>query len=138
MINSSKISLETKGDTDIIDITAEISDTVSKSGIKNGSAVIFVPGATAGITTIEYEPGLIQDLKDFFEKTASKKASYHHNTKWGDGNGYAHIRASLLGPGLSVPIIDKQLKLGTWQQIILIDFDNRPRKREVIVQIIGE
>ncbi|MFA4992281.1 MAG: secondary thiamine-phosphate synthase enzyme YjbQ [Candidatus Omnitrophota bacterium] len=133
-----KIKLSTKGDTDIINITEKVREITDRSGLDNGSVAVFVPGATAGITTVEYEPGLVQDMKDFFEKISPKAAKYNHNTKWGDGNGYAHVRASCLGPGLTVPLIDKKLSLGTWQQIILIDFDNRARDREVIVQIIGE
>ena len=133
-----KIKLSTKGDTDIINITDEVLSVVSKSDLKQGSATVFVPGATAGVTTVEYEPGLVQDLKVYFEKIAPKAGTYQHNTKWGDGNGYAHVRASFLGPGITVPFVDKKLQLGAWQQIILIDFDNRPRDREVIVQIIGE
>jgi secondary thiamine-phosphate synthase enzyme len=99
---------------------------------------IFVPGSTGGITTIEYEPGLVQDLKTFFEKMAPKSGAYQHNIKWQDGNGYSHVRASLLGPGITVPFINGKMLLGKWQQIIFIDFDNRPREREIIIQIIGE
>jgi secondary thiamine-phosphate synthase enzyme len=138
MVVTKKIKLNTKGDTDIIDITAEVNDAVSKSKIKNGAVTVFVPGSTGGITTVEYEPGLIQDLKKFFEKLAPKAADYQHNLRWHDGNGYAHVRASFLGPSISVPVVDSEPVLGTWQQIIFIDFDNRPRSREIIVQVIGE
>jgi len=133
-----KIHLSTKGDTDIINITDKVLSIVSRSDLKDGSVTVFVPGATAGITTVEYEPGLVQDLKTYFEKIAPKSGIYQHNTKWGDGNGYAHVRASFLGPGITVPIVNNQMQLGKWQQIIFIDFDNRPREREIIVQIIGE
>jgi len=133
-----KIKLSTKGDTDIINITAETASAVLNTGLKNGSVTIFVPGSTAGITTVEYEPGLVDDLKAFFEKIAPKSGAYQHNIKWKDGNGYSHVRASFLGPGITVPFIDNKMQLGRWQQIIFIDFDNRPRDREVIIQIIGE
>lgn len=133
-----KIKLSTKGNTDVIDITANVQDAVTESKLAKGTVTIFVPGSTGGITTVEYEPGLVQDLKTFFEKIAPKSGTYQHNIRWQDGNGYAHVRASFLGPSMSVPFIDKELQLGTWQQIIFIDFDNRPRTREVIVQIVGE
>ena len=133
-----KIKLSTKGDTDIINITAEVASAVLNSGLEDGSVIIFVPGSTGSITTVEYEPGLVHDLKDYFEKIAPKKGVYQHNIKWQDGNGYAHVRASFLGPGITVPFVNGKMQLGTWQQIIFIDFDNRPREREIIVQIIGE
>ena len=133
-----KIKLSTKGDTDIINITAEVASAVLSSDLKNGSVTIFVPGSTGGITTVEYEPGLVEDLKTFFEKIAPKSDTYQHNIRWQDGNGYSHIRASFLGPGTTVPFINGKMPLGKWQQIIFIDFDNRPRDREIIIQIIGE
>lgn len=133
-----KIKLNTKGDTDIIDITPQVVSAVSKSGLNNGIAVVFVSGSTGGLTTVEYEPGLIGDLRTYFEKIAPKSGKYQHNMRWHDGNGYAHVRASFLGPSLSVPFINGDLQLGTWQQIIFIDFDNRPRSRELIVQVVGE
>ncbi|MDP6686152.1 MAG: secondary thiamine-phosphate synthase enzyme YjbQ, partial [Candidatus Omnitrophota bacterium] len=118
-----KIKLSTKGDTEIIDITSEVTSSLSKTTLKSGIATIFVSGSTGGITTVEYEPGLVQDLKDFFEKIAPKLAEYQHNLQWHDENGYAHVRSSLLGPSFSVPFINGKLQLGTWQQIIFIDFD---------------
>ena len=133
-----KINLSTKGDTDIINITDNVEEILSKSGLKNGSINVFVPGSTGGITTVEYEPGLVHDLKIFFEKIAPKQGSYQHNLRWQDGNGYAHVRASFLGPSLTIPFENGSLMLGTWQQIIRIDFDNRPRNREIVVQITGE
>ena len=133
-----QIQLSTRGDTDIIDITSQVSDHLGSSGLKHGIVTVFVPGSTAGITTIEYEPGLIKDLKRLFEEVASKKKEYNHNLRWHDGNGHSHVRAAFLGPSLCVPFSDKNLQLGTWQQIVLIDFDNRPRSRQLIVQIIGE
>ena len=133
-----KLKISTKGDTDIIDITDRVAGLASKTDIKNGTVTVFVSGSTGGLTTVEYEPGLVQDLKDFFEKIAPKDGKYEHNLRWHDGNGYAHVRASLLGPSLTIPFMDKRMQLGTWQQIIFIDFDNRPRSRELVVQIIGE
>ena len=137
-IITKKINLKTKGDTDIINITAEVASSVLNSELVNGSVTVFVPGSTGGITTVEYEPGLVQDLKAFFEKIAPESCEYQHNIRLQDGNGHAHVRASFLGPGISVPFIDGKMQLGKWQQIIFIDFDNRPRDREVIIQIIGE
>ncbi|MCQ9206702.1 MAG: secondary thiamine-phosphate synthase enzyme YjbQ [Omnitrophica bacterium] len=138
MVVAKNITLKSKGETDIIDITSEVGSAVRNSGIKNGIVTVFVQGATGGITTVEYEPGLVSDLKGAFEKLAARQGKYAHNEKWGDGNGFSHVRASLLGPSLTVPIKGGALMLGTWQQIIFIDFDNRPRSRELAVQIIGE
>jgi secondary thiamine-phosphate synthase enzyme len=131
-------SLSTRGFNDIIDISSSVQKLAAKTGIKNGQATIFVSGSTAGITTIEYEPGLIKDLPEALEKIAPMNVRYHHDDRWGDGNGYAHVRAALLGASLVVPISEGKLTLGTWQQIVLVDFDNRPRQREVIVQVMGE
>ncbi len=133
-----KIKLSTKGDTDIVNITDRVSGIVSKTGLENGLVTVFVPGSTGSLTTIEYEPGLVQDLKIFFERIAAKSDTYQHNLRWHDGNGYAHVRASFLGPSISIPFVSCELQLGTWQQIIFIDFDNRPRDRELIVQVMGE
>ena len=133
-----KIKISTKGNTDIIDITSQVTDAVSKSKIKDGIATVFVSGSTGGLTTVEYEPGLVQDLKTYFEKIAPMSGDYEHNVRWHDGNGYAHVRASFLGPDISVPFVGGKLQLGTWQQIIFIDFDNRSRSRELVVQIMGE
>jgi secondary thiamine-phosphate synthase enzyme len=127
----------TKGFTDIIDITGDIEDLVKQSNILDGLVTIFVPGSTGSITTVEYEPGLLEDLPEFFEQIIPQNRTYNHDRTWGDGNGYAHLRASLLGPSLSIPIVSGKMTLGTWQQIIFIDFDNRSRKRNLIVQIIG-
>lgn len=138
MVITKKILFKTKGDTDIINITDDIKDIINKSNITNGIATIFVPGATGGITTIEYEEGLVNDLKEFFESIIPEKHNYHHNIKHSDRNGHSHIRASLMSPSLTVPFIDKKPTLGMWQQIIFIDFDNRARSRELVVQVIGE
>jgi len=137
-IETVSFQVKTRGETDIIDITHEVQSALAKSGITSGIATVFISGSTAGITTIEYESGLIKDLKDAYERIAPRNERYEHNLKWGDGNGYAHIRASLTGQDVTVPFTDKKLDLGTWQQIILIDFDNRERTREVTVRIIGE
>lgn len=120
------------------DVTGQVQEIVGKSKIKNGSVIVFVMGSTAGVTTIEYEPNLVKDLQEFFEKIIPQDVKYYHNKTWGDNNGFSHLRASLLGPSLAVPVIDGKLQLGTWQQIIFVDFDNRPRKREILVQVAGE
>ena len=138
MIYTGEISLETKGDGEIIDITAKVQKHVTDSGISNGIATLFVTHSTVGITTVEFEPGLVADLGQLWERLAPKHIPYGHDAHWGDGNGYAHVRASLLGASLTVPITEKKLVLGTWQQIIIVDFDNRPRSRTIIVQVMGE
>ena len=138
MIFTGEINLKTRGDGDIIDITAKVQKHVTDSGITNGIATIFVTHSTVGITTVEFEPGLVADLDKLWERLAPKNIPYAHDVHWGDGNGYAHVRASVLGASLTVPIKDKKLVLGTWQQIIIVDFDNRPRSRTVIVQVMGE
>lgn len=128
--------VKTKGHNDVIDITNQVEQAVAKSKVKDGLVLVFVAGSTAGLTTIEYEQGLIKDIKNFFEKILPENAQYAHNAAWGDDNGYAHLRASLLKPSLSIPIENNRLVLGTWQQIVLIDFDNRPRERKISVKII--
>lgn len=138
MIVTENISLSTEGNGDIIDITAAVAGKVDGSGIKNGSVNLFVPGSTAGLTTVEYEPGLVADLADLWQRIAPQGITYQHDKRWGDGNGHAHVRASLLGASLVVPFTAAGLALGTWQQIVLVDFDNRPRSRQVVVQIMGE
>jgi secondary thiamine-phosphate synthase enzyme len=123
---------------DIIDITERVAAAVQESGLQSGIAVIFVPGATGAITTIEHESGLIDDIRAALERIASKHLQYAHDQRWGDGNGHSHIRASLVGPSLTVPFAIGQLLLGTWQQIVFLEMDNRPRERRIIVQIMGE
>jgi len=137
-VSTKKLFEKTEGFCDIIDITAKVQDQVQKEKIQRGLAALFVSGSTASLTTIEYEPGLIQDLKEFLEKFIPSNKKYHHDDRWGDNNGFSHLRASLLGPSLQVPIDNGQLLLGTWQQIVLLDFDNRPRRREILVQLMGE
>ena len=133
-----KISVNTNGNTDILDITDDARTLLLKTGVKNGIVTFFVQGSTAGLTTVEYEPGLLKDLPLTFEKIAPAGSRYFHDDTWGDGNGHSHVRASLLGPSLTVPFTNGIMTLGTWQQIILIDFDNRSRRREIIMQIMGE
>lgn len=136
-IRTSKLTESTKGFCDIIDITAKITAQVRDAEIKDGLLTLFVSGSTAGLSTIEYEPGLVQDLKELLEKLIPSDRRYHHDDRWGDNNGFSHLRASLFGPSLQIPIEHSRLVLGTWQQIILLDFDNRPRTREIVVQLIG-
>jgi secondary thiamine-phosphate synthase enzyme len=135
---SSVFQIKTDGFSDIKEITPKVENAIGKSNISNGIAVVFVPGSTAGITTIEFEPGVIEDLKKAIERLAPQNIHYDHNARWGDGNGFAHVRAALLGPSISVPFSDGHMCLGTWQQIVLVDFDNRLRTREIFVQVIGE
>jgi secondary thiamine-phosphate synthase enzyme len=132
------VEISTRGHTDIVDITQQVEQVLGESELKNGSLTVFVSGSTAGITSIEYEPGLLKDLPEAFEKIAPTGVTYHHDAAWGDGNGYAHVRAAMLGSSFTVPFDNGKLLLGTWQQIVVIDFDNRPRKRSVVVQMMGE
>jgi secondary thiamine-phosphate synthase enzyme len=138
VVITESISLRTKGKTEIIDITDQIAEKVSRSGTKSGTATVFISGSTAGLTTIEYESGLLADFQALWNRIAPETLLYQHNERWGDGNGYAHVRASLLGPSLTIPFTDRKLDLGTWQQVVVVDFDNRPRSREIVVKIIGE
>ena len=138
MVVTKRISLQTKGECDIIDITPQVEQQVAEAGINNGAVTLFVTGSTAGISTIEFESGLLSDFQGMWERNVPKNIPYNHDRRWGDGNGYSHVRASLLGASLVVPFNDKRLTLGTWQQIVLVDFDNRPRSRQIILQIIGD
>jgi len=139
MVVTKKIQVSTNGNSEVLDITPQAVKAVAESGVPAGTATLFVVGSTAAITTTEYEPGLAKhDIKTAFEKIAPQNARYEHEETWHDDNGHSHVRASLLGPSLTVPIVDGKLTLGTWQQIILIDFDTRPRTRQVICQIVGE
>jgi len=139
MVKTDRIDLKTKGNNDIVDITPEVNRALSDSQLKNGILTAFMPGSTASITTIEYEPGLVnEDLPKALETMAPSGVRYAHDSAWGEGNGHAHVRASIVGPGLTVPFSEGRLMLGTWQQIVLVDYDNRARSREVIVQIMGE
>ena len=139
MVITKEISITTKGSCEVVNLTEQVNDAVIDSGIKDGAVILFNVGSTAGITTTEFEPGLVNyDIKAAFEKIAPENARYEHEETWHDDNGHSHIRATLLGPSLSVPLVRGRLTLGTWQQIILVDFDTRARTRTVICQIIGE
>jgi len=137
-IINKKIEINTKGAGDLLNITDQVADILTASKLKKGSATVFVVGSTAAITTFEYEPGMIKDMRDLYEKLVPSNKHYNHDETWGDANGFSHLRAALFGPSLVVPFNNGKLSLGTWQQIVLSEFDNRPRNREVIVQIIGE
>ena len=137
-IHTDTIREKTQGHCDIVDITAKVKDALARHNIRRGLATLFVSGSTASLTTIEYESGVLQDLKELLEKFIPSDRRYHHDDRWGDDNGYSHLRASLLGPSLQVPIDGGDLLLGTWQQIVLLDFDNRPRTRDIVLQIMGE
>ncbi len=132
------IFVKTTAKTDIIDLTPQVQKEIERSPVRNGALTLFIPGSTAALTTIEYESGVINDLREAIERMAPEDLYYEHNARWGDGNGYSHVRSALLGPSLHVPIIDGKLILGTWQQIVLLDFDNRPRERQIIMQMLGE
>jgi secondary thiamine-phosphate synthase enzyme len=138
MVHSETISLSTKGFSDIIDMTPHVEKVLERSGIKNGLVTVFCPGSTGGITTIEYESGVLKDLQKAIEKIVPSDIPYEHDRRWGDGNGFSHVRAALMKPSLSIPIIKGKLTLGTWQQIVFIDFDNRRRERKIIVHVMGE
>jgi secondary thiamine-phosphate synthase enzyme len=137
-IHTKKLSEKTSGFCDIIDITAKVREQIEQEKIERGLVTLFVSGSTAALTTVEYEPGLVRDLKEFVERLIPSDRRYHHDDRWGDDNGFSHLRASLFGPSLAIPIEKSRPLLGTWQQIVLLDFDNRPRTREIIVQLIGE
>ena len=132
------LNFDTKGNADIVDITDDVTVAVNGSGIEDGIVTVFAPGSTMAVTTLEYEPGLVFDLTQALERIAPQDMTYQHNERWHDGNGHSHVRASLLGQSESFPIINGEIALGTWQQIICIDLDNKPRSRKLIVQIIGE
>ena len=138
MVATQKLQISTNGQGDAHDITEQVAAAVAASTARNGIVAVFVVGSTAGITTIEFEPGAIADLNGLFETLAPRNDEYRHHLRWGDDNGSSHVRAALLGPSLTVPFVEGALTLGTWQQIMLLEFDTRPRQREVIVQIVGE
>jgi secondary thiamine-phosphate synthase enzyme len=137
-VRTRAIELSTRGDAHVVDVTAEVRAAIAESGLSSGIACVFVPGATGGLTTLEYEPGCVRDLQNLFERVAPESGTYEHEKRWGDGNGHSHVRSALLGPSLSLPFSDGAPTLGTWQQVVLVDFDNRPRSRRVIVQMVGE
>jgi secondary thiamine-phosphate synthase enzyme len=131
------IFVKTSDRTDVVDLTPKVLQEIGRSGVSNGGVTLFVPGSTAALTTIEYESGAIHDLKEAIERMAPEGMYYKHNERWGDGNGYAHVRAAMLGPSLHIPLVEGKLTLGTWQQIVLLDFDNRPRERHIVVQVLA-
>lgn len=137
-VKTTSIPLHTKGNADVHDITDQIANAISNGGLKDGTVTIFCPSSTSALTTIEYESGAVNDLRRLFDEIIPMNREYAHNERWHDGNGHSHVRAALLGPSITIPFVDKQLTLGTWQQVIYIDFDNRPRQRQLIVQLIGE
>jgi secondary thiamine-phosphate synthase enzyme len=138
MIVSRRIQFKTRGNGHIVDITGEVGAELASSGLKDGTVTLFTPGSTSALTTIEYESGAVYDLQRLFDRIAPPDIDYRHNLRWGDGNGHAHVRHALLGPSLTIPFVDGRMTLGTWQQIVFADFDNRERSRSVVVQIMGE
>lgn len=138
MVKTGSIKINTHGNADMKDITSEIARVVNESKLKNGTVTIFCPSSTSALTTIEYESGCVSDLKRLFEEIIPQQREYAHNAKWHDGNGHSHVRAALLGPSLSIPFVEGTLTLGTWQQVVYVDFDVRARSRELVLQLIGE
>ncbi len=135
---SDSIRVSTKARDEILDITGEVQGIVSGSGLKEGLACVFVSGSTAAVTTVEHEPGLVHDLQEAMERLFPRDLDYEHHRRWGDGNGHSHVRASFLGPSLTVPFVDGRLRLGTWQQIVFLELDNKPRTREILVHMVGD
>jgi len=138
MVVTQQISLSTKGYCDFHNITGAVAEAVKSGGLRQGIVTVFTPSATSAITTVEYEEGMLADFETMFERIAAQTWAYKHNERWRDGNGFSHIRAALLGPSVTVPVVDGQMTLGTWQEIAFLDFDNRHRSRKIVVQMIGE
>ena len=138
MIFTDEIRLETEGHTDVHDITPQVERAIAASQMHDGTVTIFCPGSTGGLTTIEYESGVITDIQQILDEIVPPDRDYRHHLRWGDDNGSSHIRAAMIGPSLVVPIVEGELTLGTWQQIVFLDFDTRPRSRRLIVQVMGE
>ena len=138
MVITRKITLQSKGECDVIDITPKVNEALAGTELSAGVIILFITGSTAGLSTIEYESGVVNDFKNMWKRLVPESIPYEHDSRWGDGNGYSHVRASLLGVSLAVPFSDRRMLLGTWQQIVVVDFDNRPRSRQVVIQIIGE
>ena len=132
------ITLNTHGDTDMHNLSGELAAAIQESGLQNGTLTLFCPSSTSGVTTIEYEPGALADLKSLFDQLAPPGRDYAHEAAWGDGNGHSHLRAALLGPSLTIPFVEGHMTLGTWQQVLYVDFDVRPRRRQLVVQMLGE
>ena len=137
-VKTFSLSLGTRGSADIHDITDHVASHIAQSGLKDGTVTVFCPSSTSALTTIEYESGAVSDLKRLFDEIVPSNREYAHNARWDDGNGHSHVRAALLGASLTIPFVNGRLTLGTWQQIIYVDFDNKPRRRELILQVIGE
>ncbi len=138
MVATHRTNVQTRGQDDAHDLTDRVANAVREAGIANGTVTVFVVGSTAAVTTIEFEPGAIADLNRVFERLAPRKGEYQHHLRWGDDNGSSHVRAALLGPSITVPVVGGEMTLGTWQQIMLVEFDTRPRRREVVIQTVGE
>ena len=138
MVETRTVKFKSEGSGTIVDLTPEMKSAVDQSGVRSGTVTAFIPGSTGGITTIEYEPGLLQDIPELLEKLIPSDRPYQHDETWHDGNGFSHLRAALIGPDVTVPFVDKELTLGTWQQVVFLDFDNRPREREIVFQIVGD
>lgn len=138
IVETATIALETQGNGQVIDITSLVADALRGSGLVSGIVTVFCPSATSALTTLEFESGAVQDFQRLFDEIASPARDYRHNLRWGDGNGHSHVRAALLGPSITIPFVDREMTLGTWQKIVYIDFDNRPRSRRLVVQLIGE
>jgi secondary thiamine-phosphate synthase enzyme len=138
MVATQNFQISTNGQGDVRDVTRQVADAVSRSGMRSGIVTVFAVGSTAGMTTIEFEAGAIADLNAVFEQLAPREGEYRHHLRWGDDNGSSHVRAAMVGPSLTVPFVDGAIVLGTWQQIVLLEFDTRARSREVVVQIVGE
>jgi len=138
MVVTKRIQLNTQGNGQVLDITGEVESQLRSSGLENGIVTLFTPGSTSALTTIEYESGAVHDLQQLLDRLVPSDIDYRHNLRWGDGNGHAHVRHALLGPSLTIPVVENRLTLGTWQQIVFVDFDNRARTRSIVVQIMGE
>jgi len=137
-VQNHQVFVRSTGRTDIIDLTEQVSGVLRDSFVQNGAVTMFIPGSTAALTTIEFESGAVNDLRKAIDRIAPENMYYEHNERWGDGNGYSHVRAALVGPSLHIPVVEGKMTLGTWQQIVLLDFDNRPRERRIVIQISGE
>mgnify|MGYP000089749595 CR=1 FL=1 len=138
MVKTQELKLRETRTGDIVDITGGLAEAVRQSGLSSGTMTVFCPGSTGGLTTIEYEPGLQKDLPEFLERIIPSDRPYHHDETWHDGNGFSHVRSALIGPDITVPFVSGQLTLGTWQQVVFLEFDNKPRQRRLVLQIIGE
>ncbi|HZW02974.1 MAG TPA: secondary thiamine-phosphate synthase enzyme YjbQ [Anaerolineaceae bacterium] len=138
MIAAIQLQITTTGNGDVVDITHRVAEAVLSTGMQDGIVTVFSPSATSGLTTIEYEPGAVRDFQRLFDEIVPPARDYAHNERWGDGNGHSHVRAALVGPSITIPFVNRKLTLGTWQQIILVDFDTRPRQRRLHLQLLGE